>query len=161
MENPTINNKEVTITRVFNAPRALVFKAWTDAKHLAQWWGPHGFTNPVCELDLRPGGGIRIDMTGPDGIVYPMKGIFHEIVEPERLVFTSSAFEEEAGNPQLEVLNTVTFADYNTQTQLTLHAVVVKRTPAVEEALAGMDEGWKQSIDRLGDYLAKANAIPA
>ena len=59
--------REITITRVFNAPRALVFKAWADASELAQWWGPKGFTNPVCELDVRVGGAIRIQMRSPDG----------------------------------------------------------------------------------------------
>jgi len=148
--------RELVITRVFDAPRELVFKAWTDPKHVAQWWGPKGFTNPVCELDVRPGGAIRIDMRGPDGVVYPMKGVFHEIVEPERLVFTSSAFEDENGNPQLAVLNTVTFTEHNGKTKLTLHAVVVKSAPEVAAALDGMREGWSQSLDRLAKELAKA-----
>src|SRR6266576_3421118 len=69
----------LVLTRVFDAPRELVFKAWTDTKHMAQWWGPNGFTNPVCELDARAGGAIRIDMRAPDGAVYPMKGVFEEI----------------------------------------------------------------------------------
>lgn len=146
--------RELIITRVFDAPRDLVFKAWTDPRHVAQWWGPKGFTNPVCELDVRPGGAIRIDMRGPDGVVYPMKGVFHQIVEPERLVLTTSAFEDEAGNPRLEVLNTVTFAEHEGKTKLTLHAVVVKSTPEVAAALDGMEEGWSQSLDRLGDYVA-------
>src|ERR1700733_2730137 len=90
----TPNFPEVTITRVFDAPRDLVFAAWTDAKHLAKWWGPHHFTNPVCELDVRVGGAIRIDMRGPQGTVYPMTGVFHEIVPPERLVFTSTPLDE-------------------------------------------------------------------
>src|ERR1700722_3962453 len=71
--------RELKITRVFDAPREVVFKAWTDPKLLAQWWGPKGFTNPVCELDARPGGAIRVHMRGPDGTVYPMGGMFHEI----------------------------------------------------------------------------------
>ena len=146
--------RELVITRVFDAPRDLVYKAWTDPQHVAQWWGPKGFTNPVCELDVRPGGAIRIDMRGPDGVVYPMKGVFHQIVEPERLVLTTSAFEDEAGNPRLEVLNTVTFAEHDGKTKLTLHAVVVKSTPEVAAALDGMEEGWSQSLDRLGDYVA-------
>jgi uncharacterized protein YndB with AHSA1/START domain len=94
-------DREIVFKHVFNAPRDLVFIAWTDPKHMAQWWGPKGFANPVCELDIRPNGAIFIHMRGPDGIVYPMKGIFHEIVEPERLVFTSTAFEDKEGNPQL------------------------------------------------------------
>ncbi len=144
----------LVITRVFDAPRELVFKVWTDPKHMAQWWGPKGFTNPVCELDARPGGAIRIDMRGPDGVTYPMGGVFHEIVEPERLVFTASAFQDEEGNPQLEVLNTVTFAELGGKTKLTLQAVVVKSAPAVAAALAGMEEGWRQSLDRLAEHLA-------
>ena len=150
METP---ERVLVITRIFDAPRELVFKAWTDPKRLAQWWGPKGFTNPICELDVRPGGAIRIDMTGPDGVVYPTKGVFHEIVEPERLVITTSAFEDEDGNPQLEVLNTVTFTEHNGKTKLTLRAVVVKSAPAVAAALAGMEEGWSQSLDRLAEEL--------
>lgn len=146
--------RELVITRVFDAPRSRVFNAWTVQKDLAQWWGPKGFTNPVCELDVRPGGGIRIDMTGPDGVVYPMKGAFHEIAPAERLVVTTSAFEDEEGNPLLEVLNTVTFAEHNRKTKLTLQAVVVKSAPEVEAALDGMEEGWSQSLDRLAEYVA-------
>ncbi len=145
----------LVITRVFDAPRELVFKAWTDPKQVAQWWGPNGFTNPVCELDGRPGGAIRIDMRGPDGVIYPMKGVFHEIVEPERLVFTSSALEDEEGNPQLAVLTTVTFAEHNGKTKLTLQAVVVKSGPAAAGALAGMEQGWRESLDRLAAHLGK------
>jgi uncharacterized protein YndB with AHSA1/START domain len=85
-----------------------------------------------------------------------MKGVFREIVEPERLVFTTSAFEDEEGNPQLEDLTTVTFVDHEGKTKLTLHAVVVKAAPAVEGALEGMEEGWNQSLDRLTEHLAKA-----
>ena len=146
----------LVIVRDFDAPRALVFKAWTDAKHLAQWWGPHGFTNPMCTVDVRPGGAIRIDMRAPDGTVFPMKGVFREIVEPERLVFTSTAFEDEKGNPQLEALNTVTFAEHGGKTRLTLHAVVIRATPEVAAALAGMETGWTQSLERLAELLANS-----
>lgn len=148
--------RELVITRIFDAPRELVFKAWTDPKHLAQWWGPKGFTNPVCELDVRPGGAILIHMTGPDGVVYPMKGVYREIVPPERLVFTDSAFEDEQGNPQLEGLTTVTFVEHEGKTKLTVHAVVVKSTPDVAAALEGMEEGWNQSLDKLAEHLAQA-----
>lgn len=148
--------RELVITRVLDAPRALVFRAWTDPKQVAQWWGPHGFTNPVCELDVRPGGAILIHMRGPDGVVYPDKGVFHEIEEPGRLVFISGAVENEEGNPQLEVLNTVTFSDLGSKTTLTMHARVLKATPEVAGALAGMEEGWSQSLDRLAEQLAKS-----
>src|SRR5439155_12002397 len=103
-----ITERELTLTRVFDAPRSTVFKLWTDPKHMARWWGPHGFTNPRCELDARPGGKIHIDMRAPDGTVYPMTGTFREVVEPERLVFMAVA-EDHAGTPLLESLTTVTF----------------------------------------------------
>jgi uncharacterized protein YndB with AHSA1/START domain len=149
--------QELILTRVFDAPRALVFRAWLDPRHLARWWGPRGFTNPVCEVDARPGGGFLLHMRAPDGTVYPTRGVFHEIVEPERLVFSTSAFEDEAGIPRLAVRNTVTFAEHEGQTILTLRAVVVKAAPGVEEALGGMAEGWRQSLDRLADLLGPAN----
>ncbi len=153
MTEASRNKKELTITRIFDAPRELVFKAWTDPKQVAQWWGPNGFTNPVCELEVRPGGAIRIDMRGPDGVVYPMRGVFHEIVEPERLVFTATAIEDKEGKPQLEVHNTVTFAAVDGKTKLTLRAVVIKSTPEAAFALAGMEAGWTQSLDRLAERL--------
>ena len=74
---------EVVLTRTFAAPRSLVFKAWIDPEHLAQWWGPHGFTNPVRELDPRPGGRWRIVMRGPDAADHPAKGVYREVVAPE------------------------------------------------------------------------------
>lgn len=149
--------KELILTRILGAPRGLVFKVWTDAKHLAEWWGPRKFTNPVCEIDARPGGLIRIDMRGPDGMIYPMKGVFHEIVEPERLVFTSTALRDEQGQPLFEILNTVTFEDFHGITKMTLHAKLVTRdfkmTPQVAAALSGMEQGWSESLYRLADHL--------
>jgi uncharacterized protein YndB with AHSA1/START domain len=149
--------KELFLTRIYGAPRSLVFKAWTDAKHVAQWWGPRKFSNPVCELDVRPGGLIRIDMRGPDGTIYPMKGVFQEIKEPERLVFTSTALEDETGKPLMEILNTVTFEDFHGITKLTLHARLLtpdfKMTPQLAAALSGMEQGWSESLYRLADEL--------
>jgi uncharacterized protein YndB with AHSA1/START domain len=158
--------QELTLTRIFGAPRSLVFKTWTDVKHVARWWGPRGFTNPVCEWDARRGGLIRIDMRGPNGTIYPMKGVFHEIVEPERVVFTSTALEDEHGKPLFEILNTITFEDFSGLTKLTLHARLVtkdfKVTPQVAAALAGMEQGWSESLYRLADevenFLATALA---
>jgi uncharacterized protein YndB with AHSA1/START domain len=149
--------RELTITRVFDAPRSLVFKMWTDPKHMARWWGPHGFTNPVCELDVRPGGAIRIDMRGPDGVVYPMTGVFHEIVEPERLVFTAVA-EDDDGNPQLEALTTVTFAEQGGKTTVAVHASAVGLVAAAAQMLEGMQAGWTQSLERLAALVGRANA---
>jgi uncharacterized protein YndB with AHSA1/START domain len=156
-KNPTEEtaDRQYVFTRVFDAPRSLVFKVWTDPKHVAQWWGPHGFTNPVCELDVRPGGAIRIHMRGPDSTVYPMTGVYREIVEDERLVFTSAALDAE-GKPLFEVLSTVTFAEHGGKTTLTLQARVVKSTAEAAPYLEGMEAGWTQSLERLAAYVAKA-----
>ena len=140
--------RELTLTRVLDTPRQRVFNAWIEPKQMARWWRPKEFTNPVCELDARPGGAIRIDMRGPDGVVYPMDGVFHEIVEPERLVFTSRAFEKELGKTLIEVHNTVAFAEEGRKTKLTLRARVLDLAPEFAEAAAGMEEGWSQSLER-------------
>jgi len=139
-------------TRIFDAPREVVFKAWTDPKQLQRWWGPKGFTNPVCEVDVRPGGAIRIHMRAPDGTVYPMTGVFHEIVAPERLVFTSSALDGN-GDPLFEVLNTVTFAEEGGKTKLTVQASVSKVKGHAAPHLAGMEQGWSMALDRLAEEL--------
>ena len=151
-EQTTLAEREITITRVFDAPRAVVFRAWTDAGQLAQWWGPKGFTNPVCEIDVRVGGAIRIHMRSPDGNIYPMKGEFREIVAPERLVFTNIAVDA-AGHPIIEGLTTVTFAESggkkDTKTTMTLHT---RGRAVVDYAvgyLKGMEAGWTGSIDKL------------
>jgi uncharacterized protein YndB with AHSA1/START domain len=141
-------------TRVFDAPRKVVFRAWTDRDQLQRWWGPKGFTNPVCEVDVRPGGAIRIDMRAPDGVVYPMTGTFVEIAEPERLVFISAALDQN-GEPLFEVLNTVTFEEDAGKTKLTVRASVSKIKPGAARYLAGMEPGWSQSLDRLRDRLAE------
>jgi uncharacterized protein YndB with AHSA1/START domain len=145
--------KELVLTRIFDAPRNLVFKMWTEPKHLARWWGPHGYTNPVCELDARAGGQILIHMQDPVMPVNPMTGVMEEIVEPERLVFLSMAMPDSDGVPQLQVRNIVTFEDLHGKTKLTLHARVLKATPQIAHCLDGMTQGWTESLERLGDIL--------
>jgi uncharacterized protein YndB with AHSA1/START domain len=155
VQTPPFDEKELTITRGFDAPRATVFRAWTDAEQLAQWWGPKDFTNTVCEIDPRVGGALRIHMRAPDGNIYPMKGVIREIVAPERIVFTSIAVDL-AGKHLLEGLTTVTFADENGKTKLVVHtrmAVVAKEALVY---LQGMEIGWTQSIDRLQAFVKRA-----
>lgn len=142
---------EVTIARMIDASPEMVFKAFTDAGHLKHWWGPRGFTNPVCEFDARPGGAIRIHMRAPDGVIYPMVGTVLEIVEPERLVFTSQALDKD-GNALFENLNTVTFAEHDGKTKVTVHAKVQTATEQGAPYLNGMNEGWRMTIDRLEEY---------
>jgi uncharacterized protein YndB with AHSA1/START domain len=144
----------ILLTRVFNAPRDLVFKAWTDPVHLARWWGPHGFTNPRCEWDLRPGGKIHVDMRGPDGTVYPMFGEYREIVEPERLVFTAGALDGD-GRRLFEILNTVTFAESGDGTTVTLRTELQNVLPEAAHYLDGQLEGWSQSLERFAELLVE------
>ncbi len=149
--------REVTLTRIFDAPRELVFRMWTDPRHVAQWWGPQGFTNPVCEMDVRPGGALRIVMRAPDGVDYPMRGIFREVAAPERLVFTNVAVDA-ADNPLLEGLTTVTFAEHDGKTKLTLQTRAVGLVAAAGRMLDGMEAGWTQSIDRLAAHVEHASS---
>ncbi|MEO7993373.1 MAG: SRPBCC domain-containing protein [bacterium] len=146
--------KDLLLVRTFQVPRARVYKAWTDPTLLAQWWGPRGFTNPVVELDPQHGGAIRIDMTGPDGTLYPMAGTFTEIDPPERLVFTATAIDDGDGIPQLATLNDISFAEHDGLIRLTVHVTVIKATAAAIPAIEGMDQGWNESLDRLGELLA-------
>ncbi len=147
------NDFDVTIERTFDTPRERVWEAWTDPEQVAQWWGPTDFTVPRCELDVRPGGALRIDMEGPDGNVYPSEGMFEEVDEPERLVLVDAAGEDEDGNYQFEVRQTVTFEERGGETLLTLEAEVLEATPEAEKHLKGMEEGWSQSLDKLEGYL--------
>lgn len=144
--------KTFVFKRVFDAPRELVFKAWIEPQRLAQWWGPEGFTNPVCEVDAKPGGAILIHMRGPDGAVYPMTGVFREINAPERLVFASAVPDGKGGN-HLEVLNTVTFAEQDGKTTITVQATIIRSTAQGDIFLEGMEEGWTQSLKRLAGYV--------
>ncbi len=153
--NPAVNpmEREVTITRVFDAPRELVFQAWTEPEHLIQWWGPHGFTNSACEVDLRVGGKWKIVMRFPDGTDNPCHGVYLEIVPPERLVFTNIA-EDKNGNRLLEGVTTVTFADLGGKTNLTVHTRMTGLVPFAPLMLDGMEPGWSQSLERLDAKLA-------
>ncbi len=144
----------VTLTRVFDASRALVWRAWTDPSMMAQWFGPRGFTASVPELDVRVGGALRIVMHGPDGNDYPMKGVFREVVVPERLVFSNIAIDKN-DNHLLEGETTVTFAERGGKTTLTLQAHAVGLVPYAPSMLAGMEAGWTQSIDKLEGLVVK------
>jgi len=147
---------DVFFKRVFDAPRQLVFDAWTKRELLEKWWGPKGFTNPVCEIDVRPDGAIRITMRGPNGIDYPMNGTFKEISPPERIVFKSSALDA-AGKPIFDIQNTVTFEEVDGKTVLSLHATVTDIYDDVAyQHIGGMETGWSQSLDRLQEMVKSA-----
>jgi uncharacterized protein YndB with AHSA1/START domain len=147
-----IDQPELIIDRVFDAPRALVFKAWTEAPRLAAWWGPRAFTNPVCEADARPGGAIRVHMKGPDGTVYPMGGEYLEIDEPRRIVLTT--FAEDKEGLLLENLVTVTFEDEGSKTRMHLSQKFTHLKARAAAMAKGSKDGWTQSIDKLGAYVS-------
>lgn len=153
------NNKELTIIRVFNAPREKVFKAWTEPELVAKWWGPKGVTNPTCEWDARPGGVIDVVMLAGEelgdlkGSEWPMKGTFREVDPPNRLVYTSSAIMD--NKPILECTNTVIFEEQDGKTKMILKIVVTKASPEAEGPLSGMEIGWNQSIDKLAAFVGR------
>lgn len=141
---------ELVITRILAAPPGVVFKAWTQREQLLHWWCPKGFTTPSCGMDLRPGGAYRICIRSPEGTDYWMRGVYREVVETERLVYTF-AWEEPDGTPGPESLITVTFAEQQGKTKLTFHQ-------APFESAAERDsheEGWNECFDRLAAYLAR------
>jgi uncharacterized protein YndB with AHSA1/START domain/ketosteroid isomerase-like protein len=151
-----VAEREITVTRVFAAPRALVFSMFTDAKHLAAWWGPHTWDNPVCEADPRPGGRILIHMRGPDGTAHPMGGVYHEIVPHERIAFTTFV-DMPDGSRMLESHNTVRFEESRGKTKVILTAHAGGFTDFTRNMLAGMEAGWSQSLDKLAAHAARVN----
>jgi uncharacterized protein YndB with AHSA1/START domain len=148
MDETDTTVREVTITRLVDAPRDAVWNAWTDAEQLKQWFMPHGFTVPECAVDLRPGGEFHMVIHGPDGSESTTDGEFLEVDPPARCVFTETAFEG-----ALAVRNTVMFEDRGGKTELTLHAVVTRSSKELRGALAGMEEGWLQSLEKLDALL--------
>jgi len=153
-ESKNLVGKEFVITHEFDAPRELVFKAWTDPKHLAQWWGPRGFTNPVCEWDARPGREIYVVMRAPNGARYPMGGEFREIVAPEKLVFSCGALDEK-GELLFEFLHAVTFVEQNSKTLLTIQSRVLKTTAEANRYIGGYEMGMTSSLEKLAELIEK------
>ena len=150
--------EEVIVTRVLNAPRAMVFKAWTDQTQVVEWWGPHHFTNRIRKWEARPGGTIDLDMIGPDGTPYPMGGKFTKIDEPKSIEFTSFVPGPD-GKPVFEVLTEITLAENGGKTTLTMHARITGRTDAAAQFLKGMEAGWTQSLERLDAFVTRAGGV--
>jgi uncharacterized protein YndB with AHSA1/START domain len=158
----TQDKNEVTITRIFDAPRELVWKAWTDPEIFKRWWGPEGFTSPVAKIDLRVGGKFDGSMRSPDGHDFWGTGVYREIVPPERLVMTDS-FADEQGNvvpathygfdadfPR-ELLITVILEKHEGKTKLTLKHSGVGRVD--DKHRNDMEQGWRQSFNKLEKVL--------
>jgi uncharacterized protein YndB with AHSA1/START domain len=155
----TRDNRTVTLTRTFQAPRALVFRMWTEPKHMQAWWGPKHNRNSACELDPRPGGKIMIHMVGPD-YDHAMGGEYVEVDPPRRLVFIGRAIKDEAGRWQVENHNTLTFEEKDGVTTMTLLCVVTHVAPAIEDALGFMEQGWSESFDKLTALVAAERRKP-
>lgn len=154
-------DQALVITRVIDAPRSLVFEAWTKPEHLVRWWGPKGFTTPFCKVDFRPGGVFHYCMRSPEGRDIWGIGVYREIVEPERIVYTDAFSDAEgnrvppshygmsSGHPP-ESLVTVTFAEQEGKTKLTLRHSL----PESVEERKGAEQGWNEMLDRLAEDLA-------
>ena len=155
--------REVTITRVFDAPRKIVFEAWSAPEHLMRWWGPHGFTVTLCEMDFRVGGAWRLRMRSTAGVEDRQRGEFREIVAPERIVFTyafedfreretSGRWSNESGRPGHQTIVTVNFEDLGGKTRLTVHQAVFESVEVRDDHV----RGWGEALDRFAAYMAKA-----
>jgi uncharacterized protein YndB with AHSA1/START domain len=140
-------DRELVITRTFEAPRETVFEAWTRAEHLVRWWGPKYFTLPFCEIDFRERGSYRFCMRSPDGENHWVWGEYREILRPERIVMTWNR-ENAAGELWSSTIVTLSFADNAGNTAFTLHQELF-------ETVAYRDQhefGWGQCLDRLAAY---------
>jgi uncharacterized protein YndB with AHSA1/START domain len=164
------SEREFVISRVLDAAPEQVFEAWTDSKRMADWWGPRDFTNPLCRIDPRPGGAYRIVMRSPEGAQCPLRGVFREVVRPERIVMTMDHSElsedwhdlinpnraKENHNPAGEVVSTVTFEEIGVRTKLTVRVRFESAEICKAFVKMGMNEGWSQSLDCLAALLAKS-----
>ncbi|MBM9575862.1 SRPBCC domain-containing protein [Leptospira sp. 201903070] len=167
MNENNITIPEFTLLRTFNAPRELVWKAWTEPARLAEWWGPKGLTMGVAHLDLRPGGLFHYSMKTPTGEVMWGRFIYKEITPPEKLMFVVSFSDENAGmvrHPMaegwpLEILNTVVFTEEKGKTTLLLKGSPINASPEeikiFGDNFPSMDQGFTGTLDQLETYLAK------
>ena len=147
----TPTDREIVMTRVFDAPRRLVFEAWTSPEHLPRWMlGPEGWTMPVCEIDLRPGGAWHFVWRRADGTEMGMHGAYREIKPPERLVSTESW-----GGNWPETLNTLVLSEKDGKTTVTLTILYPSKEARDAATKTGMKDGVSVSFDRLAEYLRK------
>ena len=145
----TPSDREIVMTRVFDAPRRLVWEAWTNPAHVPHWMlGPEGWTMPVCEIDLRTGGAWHFVWRRADGTEMAMRGAYQEVVPPERLVSTESW-----GGDWPETLNTLTLAEEGGKTTVTQRVLYPSKEARDAALQTGMKEGVSESFNRLDDYV--------
>jgi uncharacterized protein YndB with AHSA1/START domain len=147
-ETIATSERELTITRVFNAPRSLVFNVWTQPEHFSRWLGPKDFTTIGCQMNVQVGGMYRACIRSPEGTDHWMQGVYREVIEPERLVFTF-AWEDENSQPKHETLVTVTFEEQDNKTLMTFQQAIFEST----ESRNAHNTGWSECFDRLATYL--------
>jgi uncharacterized protein YndB with AHSA1/START domain len=155
--NVTTVENVLIAERTFDAPRELVFDVWSDPKHIAQWWGPKGWTLPVCKMDFRPGGVWHYCMRGPEGEESWGKAVYQEIVKPERIVYID-AFADAQGNAvegMPEMLITVEFTEFDGRTKLTSRSQFATVADLEATMAMGVVEGMTETWDRLEEYLAQ------
>ena len=154
-ESSATSDRELVLTRVIDAPRDKLYRAWTDAELLKQWFAPLPYTTPVAELDVRPGGANLIVMRGPDGSDLPNRGVYLEVVENERLVFTDAYINAWEPSPKPFMTVILTFEDEAGKTRYT--ARVRHWTAADRETheKMGFHEGWGRCADQLAALVAK------
>ena len=144
-------DRELVVTRVLNAPRELVFEAWTNPEHIGHWWGPNGFTLTTKEWNLKTGGIWRFTMHGPDGTDYPNKIIFLEIVKPERLVYKH---DNEKETEPINFHVTITFEASGNKTKLEMRSLFETKEELTHVAEKyGAIEGAREHVSRLEEYL--------
>ena len=149
--------REIVMSRVFDAPRTLVFDAWTRPELFARWFGPRGWTVPVCEIDLRPGGAYRHVLRGPDGAEVSLRGVYREVARPERLVSVEAfdGFSEVGWRPEDQTVTTAVFTEQGSKTTWT--ATILYPSKEVRDAAIRLDRAWTgmaESLDRLAELLA-------
>ncbi len=146
-------DREIVVTRVVDAPRELVWRAWTDPEHVVHWWGPTGFTTSIETMDVKPGGVWKHVMHGPDGTDYPNKSVFTEVIAPERIAYSHGGGRK--GGPGVRFRATWTFEAQGERTQVTIRMLFdtsADRDIVVKEY--GAIEGGNQTLARLGEHLA-------
>jgi uncharacterized protein YndB with AHSA1/START domain len=147
------SDREIVLTRVFNAPRRLLFEAWTNPEHVKQWYGCSIMTLPICEIDLRVGGAYRYVMRDPGGVNHTMQGVYREITPPARLVYTERYVTE--GFTSNDALVTVLFAEHDGMTTLTSTILHQSKADRDGHIATGMEAGAAETLDRLAALVAQ------
>lgn len=151
--NPS-ENKELNIVRTFNAPKNLLYQAFTNPDYLGRWWGNYYCERSVCQLDPQVGGVVNIKMIMRGGKEVLLKGEYHELIENERIVFTTGPVDKNTNESELVTLNTVLLEEIDGKTKLNLNVKFIKAPEGVAEfAVQGMFKGWPDSLKKLEEFI--------